>query len=208
MKVLRAADYRTMPWKNGMSSTTEIAISPADATLDAFDWRISMAHVASDGPFSSFAAIDRTLLVLEGNGIDLFVDARAPVRIDRDTIHSFPGDQPTAARLVAGPITDLNVMTRRDVLSHHVQRVRIGRRHEYEVNTQTIIIVEHGQVEVASPASPILLEAHDAVIADPSVKILTLSTSVDTCIIAIQLRSRVVCSDMVAPALPADPNGD
>lgn len=190
MKLLRAADYKTMPWKNGMGSTTEIAISPADATLDAFDWRVSMARVASDGPFSSFAAIDRTLLVLEGNGIDLSVAARAPVRVDRDTIHSFPGDQPTAARLVAGPITDLNVMTRRDVLSHHVQRVRIIRRHDYVIDTQTIILVEHGQLDVISPTSTMLLDTHDAVIADPSVKMLTLKPSVDTCIIAIQLRSR------------------
>ncbi|RYX99159.1 MAG: HutD family protein [Bradyrhizobiaceae bacterium] len=190
MKLLRAADYKTMPWKNGMGSTTEIAISPADATLDAFDWRVSMARVASDGPFSSFAAIDRTLLVLEGNGIDLSVAARAPVRVDRDTIHSFPGDQPTAARLVAGPITDLNVMTRRDVLSHHVQRVRIIRRHDYVIDTQTIILVEHGQIDVISPTSTMLLDTHDAVIADPSVKMLTLKPSVDTCIIAIQLRSR------------------
>ncbi|MCX7318304.1 MAG: HutD family protein [Hyphomicrobiales bacterium] len=208
MKIFRATDYRTMPWKNGMGSTTEIAISPADATLDDFDWRISMAHVASDGPFSSFATIDRTLLVLEGNGIDLSVDARAPVRIDRDTIHSFPGDQPTAARLVAGPITDLNVMTRRDVLSHYVQRVRISGHEEYVIDTQTIIIVERGQLEVASPTSTILLDAHDAVIADPSVKILTLSTRVDTCIVAIRLRSRAACSDMVAPASPVDPNRD
>jgi environmental stress-induced protein Ves len=190
VKLLRAADYKTMPWKNGMGSTTEIAISPADATLDAFDWRVSMARVASDGPFSSFAAIDRTLLVLEGNGIDLSVAARAPVRVDRDTIHSFPGDQPTAARLVAGPITDLNVMTRRDVLSHHVQRVRIIRRHDYVIDTQTIILVEHGQIDVISPTSTMLLDTHDAVIADPSVKMLTLKPSVDTCIIAIQLRSR------------------
>ncbi len=190
MKLLRAADYKTMPWKNGMGSTTEIAISPADATLDAFDWRVSMARVASDGPFSSFAAIDRTLLVLEGNGIDLSVAARAPVRVDRDTIHSFPGDQPTAARLVAGPITDLNVMTRRDVLSHHVQRVRIIRRHDYMIDTQTIILVEHGQLDVISPTSTMLLGTHDAVIADPSVKMLTLKPSVDTCIIAIQMQSR------------------
>lgn len=177
-----------MPWKNGMGSTTEIAISPADATLDDFDWRISMAHVASDRPFSSFATIDRTLLVLEGNGIDLSVDASAPVRIDRDTIHSFPGDQPTAARLVAGPITDLNVMTRRDVLSHHVQRVRIVERQDYVVDTQTIIIVENGQVEVASSLSTIVLGVHDAVIADPSIRMLTLTTSGDTGVIAIQMR--------------------
>ncbi|WP_431460998.1 HutD family protein, partial [Klebsiella pneumoniae] len=33
MRILRAADYRSMPWKNGGGVTTEIAVSPAGAGL-------------------------------------------------------------------------------------------------------------------------------------------------------------------------------
>ena len=69
MQILRAANYKVMPWKNGLGSTTEIAIFPANAKLDDFDWRVSMAQVTSDGPFSSFPGIDRTLLVIDGAGI-------------------------------------------------------------------------------------------------------------------------------------------
>jgi hypothetical protein len=58
--LLRAADHRTMPWKNGGGETTEIAVSPPHAGLADFDWRISMAKVASDGSFSIFPEIDRT----------------------------------------------------------------------------------------------------------------------------------------------------
>ena len=43
LQVLRAADHRRMPWKNGRGETTEIAIWPPTAGLDGFDWRISMA---------------------------------------------------------------------------------------------------------------------------------------------------------------------
>lgn len=56
MKIIRASEYKTMPWKNGGGVTVEIAIHPPGASVNAFDWRISMATVAQDGPFSSFPA--------------------------------------------------------------------------------------------------------------------------------------------------------
>ena len=71
MRLIRSKSYRRMPWKNGGGETTEIAVSPQNASLEAFDWRVSMARVESDGPFSAFPGIDRTLAVLEGQGIEL-----------------------------------------------------------------------------------------------------------------------------------------
>ena len=59
-------DYRTMPWKNGGGSTTELAIFPEDAKLDHFIWRLSTASVNTAGPFSHFSQIDRTLAILSG----------------------------------------------------------------------------------------------------------------------------------------------
>ncbi len=66
MRILRAGDHRQMPWKNGGGVTTEVAISPPDATVSDFDWRISMAKVPASGPFSAFANIERVLAVLDG----------------------------------------------------------------------------------------------------------------------------------------------
>ncbi len=74
--VLKAQTHRRMPWKNGGGVTVEIAIHPAGASVDDFDWRVSMATVASDGPFSIFSGIDRTLSVLEGDGIVLDVEGQ------------------------------------------------------------------------------------------------------------------------------------
>ena len=123
MRILRAAGYRVMPWKNGGGTTTEIAVSPHGAGLDDFDWRISMARVQTSGPFSSFAGIDRTLSVLEGDGIVLDIAGQAPARLTAASAPlAFPGDVPTSAALTAGPITDLNVMTRRGRMAHKVER--------------------------------------------------------------------------------------
>jgi len=124
MRVLRWADYRHMPWKNGGGETAEIAAFPEGANMDDFGCRISMASVATDGPFSAFPGVDRTLTIVEGNGIDLTVGNAPPVRLTAGSPpHSFPGDAPAFARLIDGPVLDLNVMTRRGKFSHRVERV-------------------------------------------------------------------------------------
>ncbi len=128
MHIIRANTCRVVPWKNGGGSTTEVAVSPCGASTDGFDWRISMARVASDGPFSHFAGIDRTLTVIKGRGLVLTVADRAPVELATESEPvSFPGDAPTSARLTDGEIIDLNVMTRRGRFTHDVLRVTQAR---------------------------------------------------------------------------------
>ena len=56
VRLLTPNDYRSMPWKNGAGRTTEIAVHPAGAALDAFAWRVSIADIERDGPFSRFPA--------------------------------------------------------------------------------------------------------------------------------------------------------
>ena len=108
VKIVRAGECRTTAWKNGGGSTTEIAVAPPGASLDDFDWRVSMARVASDGPFSEFANIDRTLAILKGHGLSLAIGGAAPVMLDQNSEPiRFPGDMPTSARLLAGEIIDL-----------------------------------------------------------------------------------------------------
>ena len=112
-----------MPWKNGGGETVELLVHPEGAGLGEFDWRISMARVAADGPFSVFPGVERTLTVLEGAGLDLAIDGGAPVRLGpASPPFGFPADRPCVGRLAAGPVTDLNVMTRRSRFSHAVAR--------------------------------------------------------------------------------------
>ena len=123
MRVLRAADHKVMPWKNGGGSTTEVAVFPECAGIDDFGWRLSMATVMADGPFSTFAGIERTLAVLEGEGIALDVAGRGTLTVTRDGAPvSFPGDAPTVGRLLGGPILDLNAMSRRGRFAHRLTR--------------------------------------------------------------------------------------
>jgi environmental stress-induced protein Ves len=113
-----------MPWKNGGGTTTEIARSPESSSLDDFDWRISMARVAASGPFSRFAGVDRSIAILEGDGIVLAIDGRETARLDPcSTPFTFRGDPDVSGILVGGPIEDLNVMTRRGRFHHVLRRL-------------------------------------------------------------------------------------
>lgn len=145
MLVLRAADYRRMPWKNGGGETTEVAVHPADAGLGDFDWRVSMARVAADGSFSRFEGIDRTLCLLEGEGIDLSIDGRERVRVAAESEpYAFPGDAETAGSLVDGPIVDLNVMSRRARIRHSVRVLRLDGPATVRCDAPSVLVLAHG----------------------------------------------------------------
>jgi len=124
MRIIRAAHRQVMPWKNGGGTTAEIAVAPQGASLDDFDWRISMAHVGRDGPFSSFPGIDRTLSVLTGAGITLAFGDGERVSLDRRSApYPFAADRAVEGVLVDGSIDDLNVMSRRGRWRHRVARL-------------------------------------------------------------------------------------
>jgi environmental stress-induced protein Ves len=109
--VLREGGYRRVPWKNGGGTTQEVAAS-ASGDGEGFDWRVSVADVASEGPFSAFPGVDRVITLVEGAGMVLTVDG-AEHRLAPGEPFAFPGDAATDCRLTGGPARDLNLMTRR-----------------------------------------------------------------------------------------------
>jgi environmental stress-induced protein Ves len=141
MRILRSVEYRRMPWKNGGGETREIAVSPAGATLDTLDWRVSLASVAEDGPFSVFKGVQRTLCVISGAGIQLQAGDRAPaeLRVTSEP-YAFDGEVATSARLIDGPIEDLNVMSRRGRFGHSVRRLALNETFLLDTNAHTLAI--------------------------------------------------------------------
>ncbi len=114
IQIVRAESHREMPWKNGGGVTTEIAIYPPGASLDAFEWRVSLATMAGAGPFSAFPGVDRLLGVLDGRGVRLQIGGGPPVTVIRGSEPLlFGGDLPVEARTVDGIVTILNIMVRR-----------------------------------------------------------------------------------------------
>jgi environmental stress-induced protein Ves len=124
-RILTPSDYQSMPWKNGGGVTTEIhkATSPAGE----INWRLSIADVASDGPFSVFPGIDRWIMVIEGAGMELTIDGET-IRVDRpfEPLY-FSGDAKTDCRLIDGKIRDFNFMIARGFGKGLLQVYRLER---------------------------------------------------------------------------------
>jgi environmental stress-induced protein Ves len=117
--LLPAVDRRAQPWKDGGGTTRQVAAFPATAGLDDFAWRVSMAEVASRGPFSRFADVDRVLIVLEGL-LELEFGQAEKVILGPGDHHAFSGDARVMGTPIGGPVHDLNVMVRRGVWTVHV----------------------------------------------------------------------------------------
>ncbi|MDQ0796928.1 HutD family protein [Streptomyces sp. B1I3] len=171
-RVLRAADRGATPWRNGGGVTRDIAVAPEGAAAGAFDWRISLAEVAGDGPFSLFPGIDRTLTVVEGEGMDLLVGGEHHIVDEPLWPHDFPGDRETHGRLLHGPVVNLNVMYRRDRVPASTAVVRGSvRLIPPDGGTVVAVALEDGAVfEGAAPegapggGTDLRLLRHDAVL--------------------------------------------
>lgn len=167
MKVCRADSYAVMRWKNGGGSTTEIAVSPEGASLDDFDWRISMARIEQDGPFSAFSGVDRTLTLLDGPRVELRVGNRdVTLTADRPSLR-FTGEDRVTASVPAGPIVDFNVMTRRLRCRHRFEQMAVAgeRNLSHAGGTTILFLAEGGRLTcVDGTGRTVMLERRDSLI--------------------------------------------
>lgn len=114
-----------MPWKNGAGWTSEIARWPAG---EAWDWRLSVADIDADAPFSAFPGVERALVLLSGNGIRLrFGGGRSHELLPPHGCLRFAGEADVAGELIEGPTRDFNLMWRREACDAQLwQRPLVG----------------------------------------------------------------------------------
>lgn len=194
MQVLRSDEYRRMPWKNGGGETTEIAVSPASAGLDELQWRISMAAVATDGAFSIFQGVDRTLSILQGEGLELAIADEPSVRLTAASApFTFPGDVPVRANLLAGPVVDFNVMTRRNTHTHLVRRLRVRGVQRAATGADVLCVFCHsGSVMAETSRGPVHLDPLSCLIDEAPAAgwALAAQSPADLFVVEIKARSR------------------
>ncbi|MBW8822864.1 MAG: HutD family protein [Xanthomonadales bacterium] len=113
LRILRSGDSQRQPWANGDGSTRELMQWPGDG--QPWQWRLSIADVDRDAPFSAFPGVDRILVLLNGDGLVLrFADGRE-ARLDTPfALARFPGEAELSGGPIAGPTTDFNLMWQRD----------------------------------------------------------------------------------------------
>lgn len=122
----RLADLPAVAWKNGGGTTREIACWPAGADMDTFDWRISVARIDRDGPFSSFDGIDRVITLLDGAGVRL---GGVDHTLSQPLVpYLFDGAAPVYGELIDGTCEDLNIMSRRAHINAEVRVLNAATR--------------------------------------------------------------------------------
>jgi environmental stress-induced protein Ves len=140
------------PWRNGGGSTRQVAIDPPGATVQSgFRWRISLARIAADGPFSLFPGVDRALWLLAGAGLELAMAGRVVRLVQPLERLDFAGETAVAARLLGGPTEDLNVMSDRAAVDAMVELVRLPAgevRHLELREAQHVVLVIAGELDV------------------------------------------------------------
>ncbi len=185
---LHATGYRRERWKNGLGWTREIARGQVlggvfvesidEPGQPDWDWRLSIAQIDEDGPFSTFEGIDRTLVLLEGHGMTLtFDDGEVVALAAPGKTIDFAGERSLRCTLTDGPTFDFNVMWRRDRLTAAIERQAVMQPMRIDSGTTeqvvlhvfagTMRIVADGRFVHAGPSDTILLQAGSAATLEP-----------------------------------------
>jgi hypothetical protein len=167
--LIPANEYRRERWKNGLGWTREILRWPEDA--ETWDWRLSIAEVDKGGPFSTFAGIDRELVLLSGEGMHLnFEDGESVTLLPPHDHHRFAGERPLSADLISGPTQDFNLMWQRDrVEATLLHRPLVGPMLFFaEPGVRWAAYVLSGRAVVKDQLLPMAMEQGDTALIEPN----------------------------------------
>ncbi len=121
-RILAAASYERVAWKNGAGLTDVVAVAADDPP----GWRVSIASIERDGPFSDFGGYDRTIVSLSDDGVTLVWASGEERRLAKLAPFAFPGEAEVEVRLSDGPVRDFNVMTLRATHVHRANSIGFG----------------------------------------------------------------------------------
>ncbi|MFC9771056.1 MULTISPECIES: HutD family protein [unclassified Pseudarthrobacter] len=157
MKIIRFAELKAKPWRNGGGTTREILSGPAEPAdvpadqADGWGWRVSLADVTKAGDFSPFPGCERVLTVVEGELLLLSVDgSERPVEKYRP--FRFDGGAATTAALPTGDIRNLNVITRSDAFKGYASVIEISKKRAHPVFAGQVAVLLQGQAAVGDGA--------------------------------------------------------
>ena len=160
-KIYSPQSFQTLPWRNGLGSTVELLAETPNKN-EAFSWRLSIASVANDGPFSDFSGYDRTLLLLEGSGITLN-KPNGIFKVLNSSLDyaNFKGEDLIDATLHNGPIKDFNIMTLRSICTSSVTAINETSESLLNINADKLLVysIKPVNIQIGLEAS-ISLEAN------------------------------------------------
>lgn len=119
MQILRFDQARRERWRNDGGWTREIH---REGGAEDWRWRISIAEVQADGPFSRFEGVDREIVLVSGNGMHLAFEQATFDLVPESPSLRFAGEAAVDCRLIDGPTTDFNLMWSREQIEAELWR--------------------------------------------------------------------------------------
>lgn len=181
MKLLKAKNYEKMQWKNNKGSTREIAKSVNNT--GNINWRLSIATITEDCPFSIFENLDRSIALLDGKKLTLVINEDKKVVLTQTSdAFSFDGASGVEAFTSFGNTTDLNVMTMRGVYRHTLQHIIVNQfdvlkglaQHNFIIANHDCLIICHDKILNIHRYDTICFERDEDIIIRASSETLTI----------------------------------
>ena len=152
MEIIRYAELKAHPWRNGGGVTRELASRPASASQEGpaaagWDWRVSISEMSKAGGFAAYPGMDRVLTVVEGELLLLSVDG-AEHPLEKYRPFRFSGDAAASGALPTGDIRDLNVITRHGVFKGYTSIIELSKKRAHPVFEGQLGILLQGQAAV------------------------------------------------------------
>jgi environmental stress-induced protein Ves len=186
MEIIRFADLKPEPWRNGGGVTRQIAGHPGTASGPGaasghdggWDWRISIAEVSKAGDFSPFPGMERVLTVVEGELLLLTVDG-AEHPLEKYRAFRFSGEAATTCALPTGDVRNLNVITRAGKYKGFTFIIELSKKRAHPLFAGQLGVLLQGQATAADgPGAgtatgaegpgPVALDRYDAVVGSDS----------------------------------------
>ncbi|TAP41906.1 HutD family protein [Arthrobacter sp. S39] len=155
MEIIRFAELRSEPWRNGGGVTRELASHPqaASAQDGAWDWRVSIAELTKAGDFSPFPGMERVLTVVEGELLLLTVDGEEHP-LEKYRPFRFSGEAAANGALPTGDIRNLNVITRTGSFKGFTSIIELSKKRAHPVFEGQLAVLLQGQATVSPGAAP------------------------------------------------------
>ncbi|MGK3958192.1 HutD family protein [Arthrobacter sp. R4] len=154
MEIIRFAELRNEPWRNGGGVTRELASHPqaASAQDGAWDWRVSIAELTKAGDFSPFPGMERVLTVVEGELLLLTVDG-AEHPLEKYRPFRFSGEAAAHGALPTGDVRNLNVITRTDSFKGFTSIIELSKKRAHPVFEGQLAVLLQGSATVSPGAA-------------------------------------------------------
>ncbi|CAI3793156.1 HutD family protein [Rheinheimera sp. MM224] len=179
LQLISPNQWQTQAWKNGGGITHQLARFDDNAGMR---WRVSIAEVASDGPFSRFEQTDRIIMLLQGYGFCLHGAAEQAVVLDKTLVpFAFTGETEIDCTLIDGPVRDFNLMTRRADVKASLQVLSATDPSSLTLANESLLYLASGQLQVRFKEQSYQLDAGQSLLCTAEAGELQIKAGAEPC---------------------------